>query len=62
LKERGGREEEVVTSSGRFAGQFNRGETYSLEALPRENIPALLTENATKFSGIDGMTPITPFD
>lgn len=29
LKERGGQEEEVVTSSGRFAGRFSREETYA---------------------------------
>jgi len=29
LKERGGQEEEVVTSSGRFAGRCSREETYA---------------------------------
>ena len=29
LKERGGQEEEIVTSSGCFAGRFNREETYA---------------------------------
>ena len=28
LQERGGQEEEIVTSSGRFAGRFSREETY----------------------------------
>jgi len=29
LQERGGQEEEIVTSSGRFVGQFSREETYA---------------------------------
>lgn len=29
LEERGGQEEEIVTSPGRFAGQFSREETYA---------------------------------
>jgi metal-responsive CopG/Arc/MetJ family transcriptional regulator len=29
LKERCGQDEEVVTSAGRFAGQFSREETYA---------------------------------
>lgn len=27
----------------------------------RENIPVILTENTTDFSGIDGITPLNPF-
>ena len=61
LKERGGQEEEVFTSSGRFVGRFSRGETYALEALILENIPVILTENVSDFTGIDGITPINPF-
>jgi len=60
MKKRGGQEEEVVTSSGRFAGRFSREETYAPEALPRENIPVNLTENVSDFTGIDGITPIHP--
>jgi metal-responsive CopG/Arc/MetJ family transcriptional regulator len=29
LKERGGEEEDIVTSPGRFAGRFSREETYA---------------------------------
>jgi metal-responsive CopG/Arc/MetJ family transcriptional regulator len=29
LKERGGQEEEIATSPGRFAGRFSREETYA---------------------------------
>ncbi len=29
LKERGGQQDEIVTSTGRFAGRFSREETYA---------------------------------
>jgi len=61
LKERGGQEEEVVTSSGRFAGRFSRRETYARESLPPENIPVILTENVADFTAIKGITPVNPF-
>jgi len=39
-------------------GYFNR----QLAALMiRENIPVILTENVSDFTGIDGITPINPF-